>query len=64
MNHTIPESYPGRRKRKFDLGAPTIVGTYDMLRIIGEIWDKRSGGRCLFIMPNGKDFEAIRTKIA
>jgi type III restriction enzyme len=32
-------------------------------RIIGEVWDKRSGGNCLFIMPKGKDFEAIRHKI-
>jgi type III restriction enzyme len=31
-------------------------------RMIGEIWEKRSGGKCLFIMPLGKDFAAIRTK--
>jgi type III restriction enzyme len=23
-------------------------------RLIGEVWEKRSGGRCLFIMPKGK----------
>lgn len=33
-------------------------------RLIGEVWEKRSGGRCLFIMPKGKDFNAIRQKIA
>jgi len=31
-------------------------------RQIGELWEKRSNGACLFIMPEGKDFEAIRTK--
>jgi len=33
-------------------------------RLIGEVWEKRSKGRCLFIMPKGKDFNAIRQKIA
>jgi type III restriction enzyme len=33
-------------------------------RLIGEVWEKRSGGRCLFIMPKGKDFNAIRQKIS
>jgi type III restriction enzyme len=33
-------------------------------RRLGELWEKRSNGRCLFIMPKGKDFEAIKTKIA
>ena len=33
-------------------------------RLIGEVWEKRSGGRCLFVMPNGKDFEAIKQKVA
>jgi type III restriction enzyme len=33
-------------------------------RLIGEVWEKRSSGRCLFIMPKGKDFNAIRQKIA
>jgi type III restriction enzyme len=33
-------------------------------RLIGEVWEKRSGGRCLFIMPKGKDFNAIKQKIA
>jgi type III restriction enzyme len=33
-------------------------------RMIGELWAERSKGRCLFIMPKGKDFEAIRNKIA
>ncbi|BCG47079.1 type III restriction enzyme, res subunit [Citrifermentans bremense] len=31
-------------------------------RALGELWEKRSGGSCLFIMPNGKDLEAIRMK--
>lgn len=32
-------------------------------RNIGELWDLRSSGQCLFIMPNGPDYEAVRAKI-
>jgi len=32
-------------------------------RAIGELWAQRSNGKCLFIMPNGRDFEAIRARI-
>lgn len=32
-------------------------------RLIGALWEQRSGGKCLFIMPQGKDFEAIRRKM-
>ena len=32
-------------------------------RQIGELWEKRSNGKCFFIMPKGKDFEAIRQKV-
>lgn len=32
-------------------------------RDLGELWDKRSGGKCLFIMPKGKDFGAIVAKV-
>jgi len=32
-------------------------------RALGELWEKRSGGTCLFIMPKGKDFEAIAAKV-
>lgn len=32
-------------------------------RALGELWEMRSGGTCLFIMPKGKDLEAIRAKI-
>jgi len=28
-------------------------------RQLGELWATRSDGRCLFVMPNGKDFGAI-----
>jgi len=31
-------------------------------RALGQLWEKRSNGRCLFVMPKGKDFEAIRAK--
>jgi len=30
---------------------------------IGTVWEGKSGGKCLFVMPDGKDFEAIRAKI-
>ena len=33
-------------------------------REIGELWEARSNSQCLFIMPRGPDFEAIRTKLA
>jgi type III restriction enzyme len=32
-------------------------------RQLGELWEKRSNGTCLFIMPKGKDFEAIKKYI-
>ncbi len=32
-------------------------------RRLGELWEKRSGGKCLFVMPRGKDFGAIRAKL-
>ena len=28
-------------------------------RALGELWAKRSGGTCLFVMPKGKDLQAI-----
>ena len=33
-------------------------------REIGELWEARSGGQCLFIMPRGPDFDAIRAKLS
>jgi type III restriction enzyme len=32
-------------------------------RRMGELWERRSNGKCLFIMPRGKDWAAIREKI-
>jgi type III restriction enzyme len=32
-------------------------------RILGELWESRSKGRCLFIMPNGPDWQAIAAKV-
>jgi type III restriction enzyme len=33
-------------------------------RNLGELWEERSGGRCLFVMPKGiDDLESIRVKI-
>ena len=29
-------------------------------RRLGELWALKSGGRCLFVMPKGKDWEAIK----
>jgi type III restriction enzyme len=33
-------------------------------RAVGEVWESRSNGRCLFIMPEGADLEAIQRKVA
>jgi type III restriction enzyme len=33
-------------------------------KILGELWEKRSGGACLFVMPSNRDFDAIRLKTA
>jgi type III restriction enzyme len=33
-------------------------------RVVGNQWADRSSGRCLFVMPKGKDFEAIAAKAA
>ena len=33
-------------------------------RLVGELWEKRSNGLCLYVMPKGKDFEAIREKLS
>jgi type III restriction enzyme len=32
-------------------------------RALGELWAKRSGGTCVFVMPKGKDLQAIKTAI-
>ena len=32
-------------------------------RAVGEVWEARSEGRCLFTMPKGLDFDAIRVKV-
>jgi type III restriction enzyme len=33
-------------------------------RIIGELWEKRSNGRCLFVMPTNREFGGLRAKVA
>jgi type III restriction enzyme len=33
-------------------------------RAVGELWADRSGGKCLFVMPKGKDFSAIKTNMS
>jgi type III restriction enzyme len=33
-------------------------------RAVGQVWESRSGGKCIFIMPEGDNLEAIRKKIA
>lgn len=32
-------------------------------RALGELWERRSGGACLFVMPKGKDLSSIAKKI-
>jgi type III restriction enzyme len=31
---------------------------------VGKLWEERSGGRCLFVMPKGKDWQAITATIS
>ncbi len=31
---------------------------------IGEVWEKRSNGRCLFLMVSNRNYQAIRAKLA
>lgn len=31
-------------------------------RNIGELWEERSAGRCLFVMPKGRRFDAVELK--
>ena len=30
---------------------------------LGKLWEKRSEGQCLFVMPKARDYEAIRRKV-
>ncbi len=32
-------------------------------RVVGELWEARSNGSCLFVMPKGADWQAIRAKV-
>ncbi|MCE9545758.1 MAG: DEAD/DEAH box helicase family protein [Planctomycetia bacterium] len=32
-------------------------------RAVGQLWENRSGGKCLFIMPNGPDWASIGRKV-
>jgi type III restriction enzyme len=32
-------------------------------RLVGAVWESRSGGKGLFVMPKGNDLEAIRQKV-
>jgi type III restriction enzyme len=32
-------------------------------RAVGAVWEGRSDAKCLFIMPDGKDFSAITRKL-
>ena len=31
--------------------------------VIGKLWEERSAGKCLFVMPEGPDFGAIEAKM-
>ncbi|MYB64416.1 DEAD/DEAH box helicase [Candidatus Poribacteria bacterium] len=33
-------------------------------REIGDLWEARSNGKCLFVMPQGTEFEVIRAKLS
>ncbi len=32
-------------------------------RVLGELWEKRSNGACLFVMPKGSDLAGIEGKV-
>jgi type III restriction enzyme len=32
-------------------------------RLLGELWEAKSGGQCLFVMPTERNYEEIRNKI-
>jgi type III restriction enzyme len=32
-------------------------------RTLGDLWERRSGGKGLFFMPRGKDWAAIQKKV-
>lgn len=31
-------------------------------RVVGELWAERSGGKCLFVMPKGRNLNEIPTR--
>ncbi len=33
-------------------------------RRLGELWEMKSGGKCLFVMPQGRELEPIKVKIS
>lgn len=33
-------------------------------RAVGELWAQKSGGKCLFVMPRGPDWGAIKAAVA
>ena len=43
-----------------------LVGNEDSgeKRAVGEVWESRSKGKCLFIMPDGADLAAIKKKVS
>jgi len=41
-----------------------LFPTAEEKRAVGAVWESRSGGKCLFVMPEGKDLEAIQRKIS
>ncbi len=40
-----------------------LAGGQQEKRTIGELWERRSNGRCLFVMPQSRDFSSISAKI-
>ncbi len=41
-----------------------LVTDAEEKRVVGELWAKRSGGKCVFVMPTKRDWSAIERKIA
>jgi type III restriction enzyme len=53
-----------RRKLVVEYKGEHLFAEAEEKRSVGAVWESRSGGKCLFVMPDGKDLDAIRKKIS
>ena len=55
---------PHRRALVVEYKGEHLFADAEAKRAVGAVWESRSGGKCLFVMPEGNDLEAITKKIA